>query len=311
MIELIELFSAILGGIFGAFIAVNVVSIILAVAVHVLILWLIVMVALRIWDRREQKKMAALLPVHDRENGNEIGEEEPWMKARRIAAEQIAEAKKKSQQRKKKFLVAVISIAVMGIIVGNVVSILLKRARYVDISSAEVGSRVLFGHYKGSKGWIVLDKQDDKLLILSENAICDKAFNEERVSVTWSTRSLRHWLNTDYLKQAFSEGELESIADTSVYTEPSPGWKSTPGENTIDKVFLLSIEEAEMYFSNNKGRMITTAKGGKCWWWLRTPCDDYTAAYVYYNGEINGAGSDVDNAEFSVRPAMWIDLKAD
>lgn len=102
MVELIEVFYGILGGLSGAFTAVYVMSIILAVVIHVLIIWLVAKVALRIWDRREQKKMAALLPVDDRKNENEIGAEEPWMKARRIAAEQIAEAKKKSQQRKKK-----------------------------------------------------------------------------------------------------------------------------------------------------------------------------------------------------------------
>ena len=58
-----------------------------------------------------------------------------------------------------------------------------NESRYVGIISAEVGSRVLFGHYKGSNGWIVLDKKDDKLLILSENGICYKNFNEEKSSL--------------------------------------------------------------------------------------------------------------------------------
>lgn len=229
--------------------------------------------------------------------------------ARQANAENNGTAPKENVwKNNKKFLIAIASIVLVGIIVGIIMNL---PPGFADIKSAEVGDRVRFGNYKGSKGWIVLDKQDDKLLILSEKAICDRIYNEETEYVTWSTCSLRAWLNTDYLTLAFSEEELESIADTSVYTAPAPTWKSEPGEYTIDKVFLLSIEEAEKYFSNNAERMITTTRGEKCWWWLRTPCDDYTAAYVYYDGEINGAGSDVDNAEFSVRPAMWINLKAD
>lgn len=228
-------------------------------------------------------------------------------KKAQIRSEQLTKLKKRTQKRRK-ILIVVTLIVLVGIFVGIIGGMVRKRLRYSDINLAEVGSRVLFGHYKGANGWIVLDKKDDKLLILSEYVICLKKFNEEKEDVTWSTCSLRKWMNTEYLTQAFSEEELERIADTSVYTEPSEWYESPGGEYTIDKVFLLSIEEAKKYFSTNEERMTTTTKGKKCWWWLRSPCDHCTAGYVYYDGTINDAGRYVNAEDFSVRPAMWIEL---
>ena len=281
------------------------------------------------WDKREKRRRQRDLEILYPEGYRKVGADSEAVEgnwdeidafARQANAENNGTAPKENVWKKnKKFLIAIASIVLVGIIVGIIMNLPPGSA---DIKSAEVGDRVSFGNYKGSNGWIVLDKQDDKLLILSENAICDKEFNEERETVTWSTCSLRTWLNTEYLKQAFSERELESIADTSVYTEPSPGWRSpvgenayvdrlrsSEGENTIDKVFLLSVEEAEKYFSNDEERKTTTAKGENCWWWLRTTSTDCRATLVYYSGDIDYLGGEVNFEKFSVRPALWIDLK--
>ena len=245
-------------------------------------------------------------------HGNESVPEGAW-----VGLEQLAEMKNKTRKRNKKILKVVALIALTGIIVGIIVGEFLRRPRYMDISSAEVGSKVLFGHYNDSNGWIVLDKKDDKLLILSEEAICYKKYNEENEAVTWSTCSLRKWLNTEYLTQAFSEEELERIADTSVYTEIYPAWKYyfdgdntvADGESTIDKVFLLSIEEAEKYFSNDKERRTCIAVMEDCRWWLRTLRGNDIAGEVDYSGEISKTGVLITGEYTAVRPAMWIDLK--
>ena len=244
-------------------------------------------------------------------HGNETVPEGAW-----IGLEQLAEMKNKTRKRNKKILMVVALIALAGIIVGIIVGEFLRRPRYVDINSAEVGSKVLFGHYNDSNGWIVLDKKDDKLLILSEEAICYKKYNEEDEAVTWSTCSLRKWLNTEYLTQAFSEGELERIADTSVYTEILPVWyyyfdgdnTVADGENTIDKVLLLLIEEAEKYFSNDKERRTFIAVIERCRWWLRTPRGKDIVGEVDYSGEISKTGVLVTSEYTAVRPAMWIKL---
>ena len=274
------------------------------------------------WDKREERRHQRDLEILYPEGYKKVGADSEadteavevnWDEieafARQANAENSGTAPKENVwKNNKKFLIAIASIFLVGIIVGIIMNL---PPGFADIKSAEVGDRVRFGNYMGSKGWIVLDKQDDKLLILSEKAICDRIYNGETEYVTCSTCSLRAWLNTDYLTLAFSGEELESIADTSVYTAPAPTWKSEPGEYTIDKVFLLSIEEAEKHFSNNAERMITTKRREKCWWWLRTPTDDCKTAYVYYDGSINNSGTQTDERQFSVRPAMWIVIKTE
>lgn len=131
---------------------------------------------------------------------------------------------------------------------------------------------------------LLLDSRfDDELLLLSKYAICHKAYNEVLKDVTWSTCSLRNWLNTEYLVQAFSAEEQELIADTNVHNDDD-AWTGAPGgEDTVDKVFVLSIEEAQKYFEDNDSRITTFPDGEEASWWLRTPRSQkyYSRRYYY------------------------------
>ena len=98
------------------------------------------------------------------------------------------------------------------------------------------------------------------------------------------------------------------------------------GKNTNDKIFLLSIAEAQnsSYFADDNSRIATNtayvADGGKIgsnmygvgeadYWWLRSPGDDDdSAAYVMYNGGVRSFGTNVDFVINAVRPAFNLDL---
>ena len=99
--------------------------------------------------------------------------------------------------------------------------------------------------------------------------------------------------------------------------------------NTLDKIYLLSTEEAEKYFANDADRMAYATnytwnrvkpylyrhtkneKTGGVKWWLRD-CNK-TVARACYN-VVDGDGSISDYILYSsaqgvgVRPAMWIKL---
>ena len=93
------------------------------------------------------------------------------------------------------------------------------------------------------------------------------------------------------------------------------------GNNTDDYVFLLSIDEGEKYFSNDKQRVcyITpygTARGawteydGACWWWLRSPGEPVEfAAHIFTDGDVHIYGNRLSGTGGAVRPALWISLK--
>ncbi|MBP3696995.1 MAG: hypothetical protein J6J45_05560, partial [Clostridia bacterium] len=73
-----------------------------------------------------------------------------------------------------------------------------------DFSDTQVGDYITFGSYEQdndlSNGkepieWLVLDKQDGKVLVISKYALDAKPYNDEYVDVTWETCTLRSWLN--------------------------------------------------------------------------------------------------------------------
>ena len=202
----------------------------------------------------------------------------------------------------------------------------------------EKGSVIKFGKYEQdndeSNGpedieWQVLDIKGGKMLVISKYALDCQPYNtpyNKYADVTWETCSLRNWLNSAFCGGTFTEDERALIADSTVYAQANPEYNTDPGNNTTDKVFLLSINEANEYFSSDEERMcIPTAyaisngvytnkdytKGGEttCWWWLRSPgSTHFFSAYVNIDGDIIGIGNITGRSISAIRPAMWINL---
>ncbi len=167
-------------------------------------------------------------------------------------------------------------------------------------SSVAVGDTVTFG--KENREWIVLDKETEKVLLLTKESIGERTYNDEHVDITWEDCTLRKWLNEDFYNDSFTEAEKNQICETTVKNDDNPKWGTEGGNDTTDKIFLLSIEEAEKYFENDEARAIGS------WWWLRSPSYlSYSAADVSLDGNI--ARSNV-YYKGSVRPALWVNLES-
>ena len=176
--------------------------------------------------------------------------------------------------------------------------------------------------------WLVLEKNGNSLLIITLYAVDVGVFNTERDYKTWETSTIRSWLNNDFYQNAFSADERGSVKTTTVTAEPSPEYPNVPaGGDTEDKVFLLSIKEAEKYFKDDMARMCSPSEalvngGGftvskrpwyakhnySCLWWLRSPgMDKLKIAYVDKGGVIKTSGSQIDyNNNTCIRPAVRI-----
>ena len=176
--------------------------------------------------------------------------------------------------------------------------------------------------------WIVLAKENEKALVISKYALDCQQYNSTYTDVTWENCSLRKWMNGTFLNNAFSAEEQAQIQNTNVSADKNPEYSTNPGNATTDKVFLLSITEAEKYFTTDESRKCAptafakaqgaytsdsykTASGeATCWWWLRSPgADQDNAADVYNDGSVNYNGNNVNNDNDCVRPAMWISLE--
>lgn len=156
----------------------------------------------------------------------------------------------------------------------------------VPLEEADTGDFILFGRYPQNENpedrqsitWRVLEKKDNRLLVISECGLDCLPYQEEFEEVVWGNCTLRKWLNDDFLHQAFSVEELAMIPSVTVNADENPENSTDPGNPTEDKEFLLSIPEAERYFKDDRDRLCrpteyATGKGcdtvgEKCSWWL-------------------------------------------
>ena len=211
----------------------------------------------------------------------------------------------------------------------------LKSAKQAQIKNAKVGDIVYFGAYEQDNNtsngkelieWLVLAKENNRVLVISDKALDCRAFDTSGKYVTWEECSLRKWLNNDFFNTAFSDDEKAAIPTVTVSADKNPEYDTDPGNATKDKVFLLSIVEAEKYFTSAEARecILTEyaisngawtsdsyTEGGKATylWWLRSPgISQYGAAGVFSDGDVFENGYFVDIGVSAVRPAMWITI---
>lgn len=79
-------------------------------------------------------------------------------------------------------------------------------------------------------------------------------FNKEWKDVTWEKCTLRQWLNHEFYDTAFGLEESEQIQTSLVKPEKSLGMMKVFKKDTLDKIFLLSSEEANKYYGTDDAR---------------------------------------------------------
>lgn len=164
----------------------------------------------------------------------------------------------------------------------------------------------------GGLSWYVLDKKDDRTLLLSEKILEKRPYHDAAGAVTWESSALRAYLNGEWLN-TFSAAEREKICEVTNTNRPNGKYAVSGGAETTDRAFLLSLEEAELYLGGFADVLTakTAAEGAAFWWFLRSPGEAAdVAAYVTAGGLIDYHGM-ADSAEIpvgGVRPALWVEL---
>lgn len=170
----------------------------------------------------------------------------------------------------------------------------------------QIGDEISFGHLNSNSfiSWKVLKTQGQKALLICNRNICDMPYHQPGGSITWKDSTIRKWLNEDFINDHFSSVEKSKIISIDLLNENNLEHRTSGGKSTIDKVFLLSISEAESLFPDKESR------SNGYWWWLRTPgFNPSLASYVDHFGRINTYGYGVHyHIRLGVRPALWIDL---
>ncbi len=176
--------------------------------------------------------------------------------------------------------------------------------------------------------WTVLVQEESRVLLLSKAGLAFRPFHGASQDVTWADSDVRTWLNTDFFEQAFSPEEQARIPAVSVHTPDNVRFNAKGGPDTVDRVFLLSTEEAETLIPDVHSRIRTFQTGASpanaagtpgsgspgsdtaaVSWLLRSPGDQWlSTACVRANGRIDTSGVYVYQTECSLCPALWMTL---
>ena len=206
--------------------------------------------------------------------------------------------------------------------------------------------------------WRVLELSDtnhdgmaDDAFILANRELDAKPYNTTYDDVTWETCTLRSWLNgygpsknsngkdyssSNFINKAFNVAEQNAIRTTEVANNDNADYDTEGGNDTTDKIYLLSSEEARepsfgfiSGYGNKKTRIAQTTvyaeknlaftwlsegsfnSNGASDYWLRSPggYTDYAACVDYY-GNVHNYGFGVDTTDSAVRPALHINLQS-
>lgn len=192
-----------------------------------------------------------------------------------------------------------------------------------------VGDVVLLGYYgKDAISWIIIDKDGDNYLLLSEFAIDNQQWNTTYDAVTWDKCTLRTWLNDYFYNTAFLPKYQDLILTTKVknegtYVNRYGSFVDIPAADTEDKLFLLSFDEADKlpleqaecqatYYASQNGCVTYRQNNYACNWWIRDPgsiggCAGTVMDTEYDLGDRFSGGYNVNDFA-GVRPAMWVNL---
>jgi hypothetical protein len=226
--------------------------------------------------------------------------------------------------------------------------------------NADKFDTVNFGNYE----WLQLTACDGRALLITKDII-DFGFYDSRMEnwdsgITWEHCELREYLNGEFYN-SFREHERARIMRTMIKNDDNPylehfekklwfnsenGMSPFGGNDTLDSIFLLSIQEAVDFFGSdrlsvfggnvdisdeyNEVRKAKASDKLLCrndyWgeyrhrtgrffeWMLRSPGRSSNfAAVVSKDGVINIAGlrviiDDDDIAALGIRPALWLEL---
>ena len=204
--------------------------------------------------------------------------------------------------------------------------------------------------------WRVLNRNGNDALLLADVALDDQEYNTNDEDVTWETSSMRSWLNgygasvnqpkTDYSKKnfinsAFTSTQMNAIKTTNVVNNNNINYGTAGGNNTSDKVFLLSESEVyntdtaagygfvKDYNTDDEARISRcstyayamgtyrsydidaeyTKYNGNIYWYLRSPGNDsYCTVKVDYYGGVFRYGDDGSYNDNGMRPALHLNL---
>lgn len=200
----------------------------------------------------------------------------------------------------------------------------------------KIGDQLTFGDYE----WQVLDVQEDRALIMTSVITELRNYHSKNEDITWKDCELRQYLNGEFYNR-FKAEEKARILQVQNMNKGNPWYNVDGGEDTLDSIFILSMDEVVRSYFGDSSRLLdfpkknqrywfdrkdennpkrrTTYLNSIWWWWVRTPGKHQrVAVYIHGDGNIGIQGNGIakrstnvihpvaSDTRGGIRPAMWI-----
>lgn len=183
-----------------------------------------------------------------------------------------------------------------------------------DIKDAEVHDIISLGKYEqdgntenGNEDieWIVLEKNDETVLLISRYALDTVKFNENREECSFEESDLFEFLNGDFYNNSFDDDEKNVI-----FSNENGEKISLPTKEEVFKYMAVDethVDSAKITsYAESKG---ARTRNGVCWWWLKDGGNaENSAKYVHFDGTVQDNGFAFDYGEVAVRPVLRVKI---
>lgn len=232
-----------------------------------------------------------------------------------------------------------------------------------DGSGTTTWDSIYFGHYlqedtnrdgkvdendeKQPIKWRVLSVNGNDAFLMADQGLDCQPYNETYTDVTWETCTLRSWLNgydssnnvdekdyssNNFINMAFTAGEQSAIQYSCVVNDDNPIHDTKGGNNTEDKIYLLSDDEVASVttygFPTMLANTVTREMKSTTYcqkrgadtsflsdqvknssWWLRSPGSlNNIASSVLTDGWDSWYSNVVNTKTVAVRPVLHLNL---
>lgn len=155
----------------------------------------------------------------------------------------------------------------------------------------------------GKMHWIVLAKKNGAVCLMKLEGEKKLLYHSQEENITWEKCDVRKFLNTEYFEKHFTASEKEIILTTDVPAVRNAAYPTDAGNDTKDKIFILSSKEVKKY----KKAIMSEGQNRGNNMRLRTPGKEaITTEFVSGLGEVVEYGYPVNKPGALIHPVMWV-----
>lgn len=191
-----------------------------------------------------------------------------------------------------------------------------QKAEEYQFATVDVGDTLTFGTYEqdgdkenGSEEitWIVVGKEDDKILLISEKILEVLPFQTEKTeTLNYETSTIRKFVNETFYNEAFTDEEKSKIISYRMKEEDANGNEIGNSDNYV---FLPTKKMVNDYLTSSQKKANKTAaaetKSADSFWWTSSM---YLTKGIYCVAYGNTAYYWYAEKELGVRPMIYVDF---